>query len=61
MRREGYELQVGAPEVIFHEESGVKLEPYEKCAINVPDDMAGMVIEKMGKRRGIMQHMQSER
>ncbi len=61
MRREGFELQVGAPEVIFHEENGVKVEPFEKCVINVPDESAGAVIEKMGKRRGIMQDMKSER
>lgn len=61
MRREGFELQVGAPEVIFHEENGVKMEPFEKCVINVPDESAGAVIEKMGKRRGIMQDMKSER
>ncbi len=61
MRREGFELQVGAPEVIFHEENGVQVEPFEKCVINVPDESAGSVIEKMGKRRGIMQDMKSER
>lgn len=61
MRREGFELQVGAPEVIFHEENGVKMEPFEKCVINVPDTSAGSVIEQMGKRRGIMQDMKSER
>ena len=61
MRLEGFELQVGAPEVIFHEENGVQVEPFEKCVINVPDESAGAVIEKMGKRRGIMQDMKSER
>ncbi|MBP7822774.1 translational GTPase TypA [Candidatus Gracilibacteria bacterium] len=61
MRREGFELQVGAPEVIFHEENGVKMEPFEKCMINVPDESAGAVIEQMGKRRGIIQDMKSER
>jgi len=61
MRREKFELQVGAPEVIFHEEDGVKLEPFEKCIISVPDESAGSVIEQMGKRRGIMQDMKSER
>lgn len=61
MRREKFELQVGAPEVIFHEENGVKMEPFEKCVINVPDESAGSVIEQMGKRKGIMQDMKSER
>lgn len=61
MRREGFELQVGAPQVIFHEENGVKMEPFEKCVISVPDESAGAVIEQMGKRKGIMQDMKSER
>lgn len=47
MRREKFELQVGAPEVIFHEENGVKMEPFEKCVISVPDESAGSVIEQM--------------
>lgn len=61
MRREGFELQVWAPEVIFHEENSVKMEPFEKCVISVPDESAGAVIEQMWKRKGIMQDMKSER
>ena len=61
MRREGFEFCIGRPEVIIKEENGVKMEPFEKCMINVPDESAGAVIEQMGKRRGIIQDMKSER
>ncbi len=60
MRREGYELQVSQPQVIFKEENGEKLEPYEDVTIDIPDDLAGIVIEKLGKRKGEMVNMQSE-
>lgn len=54
MRREGFELAISQPEVIFHEENGQKLEPYEEVSILVPEEYAGPVIEKLGKRKGIM-------
>jgi len=58
MRREGYEFQVGAPEVIFHEdENGHKSEPYEKVEIEVAEDYQGVVVEQMGQRKGEMQDM----
>jgi GTP-binding protein len=57
MRREGFELQVSQPEVIFKEENGVKMEPYEELVIDVPIESSGGVIEKIGKRRGIMKNM----
>jgi GTP-binding protein len=57
MRREGYELQVSQPQVIIKEENGQKLEPYEEVTIDVPSESSGAVIEKMTKRRGIMQNM----
>ncbi len=57
MRREGFELQVSQPEVIIKEEGGVKLEPYEELVIDVPAISSGSVIEKIGKRRGIMKDM----
>lgn len=57
MRREGYEMQVSQPEVIFHEENGIKKEPYEELVIDVPTVSSGTVIEKIGKRRGIMKSM----
>ncbi len=57
MRREGYEMQVSQPEVIVKEENGVKLEPYEELVIDVPMEFSGTVIEKIGKRKGIMKSM----
>ncbi|MEK7108250.1 MAG: translational GTPase TypA [Patescibacteria group bacterium] len=60
MRREGFELQVGQPQVIFREENGRKMEPYEAVTIDVPDEFSGRVIEAMGKRKGEMINMQSK-
>lgn len=60
MRREGFELQISQPEVIMQEIDGVKQEPVEMAVVNVPDDMAGSIIESLGKRKGIMQNMKSE-
>jgi GTP-binding protein len=57
MRREGFELAVSQPEVIIKEVDGKKLEPFEEATILVPDVSAGTVIEKLGKRKGIMQEM----
>ena len=57
MRREGYELQVSQPQVIIKEEGGEKLEPFEEVIIDVPEESSGTVIEKITKRRGIMQEM----
>lgn len=57
MRREGYELQVGAPSVIMHEENGQKLEPIERVSVLVPNESAGGVIEKLWKRKGEMLNM----
>lgn len=61
MRREGYELQVSQPEVIIKEEAGQKVEPFEEAVIEVPEVSSGVVIEKMGKRKGIMQTMKQDR
>ena len=61
MRREGYELQVSQPQVIMLGEGSSKQEPYEAVTIDVPDDLAGSVIEKLGKRKGEMLNMKSER
>lgn len=52
MRREGYELQVGQPRVIIREVEGVKHEPIENLAINVPEQFAGKVIDLVTTRRG---------
>ncbi|MBP6883725.1 MAG: translational GTPase TypA [Candidatus Pacebacteria bacterium] len=57
MRREGFEMQVSQPEVIIKEENGQKTEPYEELVVDVPMESSGGVIEKMGKRRGIMKDM----
>ena len=57
MRREGYEIQVSQPQAIVKEENGVKVEPYEEVTIDVPTESSGVVIEKMTKRRGLMQNM----
>ena len=58
MRRQGYEFQVSKPEVLFHyDENGNKLEPMEKMVADVPSEYAGAVIEKIGRRRGVMDNM----
>ena len=57
MRREGFEMQVSQPEVIIKNEGGIKLEPYEELIIDVPTESSGSVIEKIGKRKGIMKNM----
>ncbi|HQG09330.1 MAG TPA: translational GTPase TypA [Candidatus Pacearchaeota archaeon] len=60
MRREGYELQVSQPQVIIKEENNQKLEPYEEVIIDVPEESAGTVIEKLSQRKGVMQEMKTE-
>ena len=52
MRREGYELAVGKPRVVFREINGQKCEPYENLTVDVPDDNQGAVMEELGRRRG---------
>jgi GTP-binding protein len=54
MRREGYEFQVACPRVIFKTENGVELEPYEELTVDVDDAYSGIVIEKLGQRKGQM-------
>ena len=58
MRREGYELQVSQPQVIIKEVDGVKTEPFEEAIVDVPENLAGVVIQKMGKRSGKMISME---
>ncbi|MBT4153510.1 MAG: translational GTPase TypA [Candidatus Magasanikbacteria bacterium] len=60
MRREGFEIQVSQPQVIIREVDGKKQEPYEEVTVDVPEEFSGTVIEKMGKRKGIMVNMTSE-
>ncbi|WP_238881579.1 translational GTPase TypA [Clostridium sp. YIM B02551] len=59
MRREGYELQVSKPNVIFKEEHGKKLEPIEYLTIDVPEEFMGPVMEKLGPRKAEMVNMTS--
>ena len=58
MRREGYEFQVTRPQVIMREENGQKLEPYEELSIDVDDQYQGVVIEKLGRLKGVLIDMQ---
>ena len=58
MRREGYELQVGQPKVLYKEIDGKKAEPVEELIVDVPDQFAGKVIELVGQRRGEMKKME---
>ena len=60
MRREGYELQVGQPQVLFKDINGKKCEPVEQLTINVPADVAGKVIEMTAIRKGEMVSMESK-
>ncbi|MEA3465416.1 MAG: translational GTPase TypA [Thermodesulfobacteriota bacterium] len=54
MRREGFELAVSKPEVIFKEENGQRVEPIEYLCIDVPEEFQGTIIEKLGKRKAEM-------
>ncbi len=60
MRREGFEMQVSRPQVIFKEENGVKTEPYEEVSIECPEGVSGSAIEKMGRRKADMKNMRVE-
>ncbi|WP_227814383.1 translational GTPase TypA [Nitrogeniibacter aestuarii] len=57
MRREGYELAVGRPRVVFKEIDGQKCEPYEMLTVDVEEDHQGSVMEELGRRRGELQDM----
>lgn len=59
MRREGYEMGVGKPKVIYRELDGKKTEPIELCVIDVPNQHVGAVMELLGNRRGICKTMES--
>lgn len=58
MRREGYELQIGQPQVIFKQIDGVKCEPIEELTIDLPENLAGKAIEAVSMRRGEMTNME---
>ena len=59
MRREGYELQVGQPQVIYKEIDGQKCEPIEELTINVPEEFASKMIDMVTRRKGEMTSMQN--
>jgi GTP-binding protein len=60
MRREGYELQVGQPQVIYKEIDGVKNEPIEELTINVPEEFASKMIDMVTRRKGEMTSMEAQ-
>ena len=60
MRREGYELSVSKPEVLYKEINGKRYEPYERVNINVPDQYAGAIISHLNQRKGVMESMFSK-
>lgn len=57
MRRQGYEFAVSKPQVIYKTINGVKCEPIERLVVDTPQSSAGAVIEKIGRRRGTLEHM----
>jgi GTP-binding protein len=60
MRREGYEMAVSRPRVVFHEENGVKMEPFENLTVDIEDTTQGSVMEDLGKRKGELLDMVSD-
>ena len=60
MRREGYELQVGQPTVIYKEIDGVKCEPIEELTINVPEEFSSKMIDMVTRRKGEMTSMENQ-
>jgi len=60
MRREGYEFQVTRPQVLYREEDGARLEPYEELTVDVDENYMGRVIENLGARKGVLLDMKQE-
>ena len=60
MRREGYEIAIGRPQVIVRDNDGTREEPYEQLTVDVENDTQGAVMELLGERRGEMQDMTSD-
>ena len=60
MRREGFELAVAKPRVVYRDINGEKCEPYENLTVDVPDDNQGAVMEELGRRRGELTNMESD-
>lgn len=59
MRREGFELQISAPQVIMKKENGRLMEPIEHVVIHVADDLSGTIIQMLSDRKGMMKNMQA--
>jgi GTP-binding protein len=57
MRREGFELMVGKPEIVTRNENGKKLEPVERLMVDIPENFIGIILETLGSRRGEMLKM----
>ena len=57
MRREGFEIEVGKPQIITHEEGGRTLEPMEHLVVDIPEEFIGAVTQKLGPRKGQMTKM----
>lgn len=60
LRREGYEFQVGKPQVIDKVINGRKVTPYEKVFIEVPEELSGIVLQKMGERKAVLEDMKQD-
>jgi len=60
MRREGFEIAVGKPRVVFKEIDGVKCEPYESLTVDIEDETQGSVMEELGRRKGELTNMESD-
>jgi GTP-binding protein len=60
MRREGYELAVGKPRVVFHEDDGVRCEPIELLTVDMQEEHQGSVMQALGERKGELAHMESD-
>lgn len=58
MRREGYELEVSKPQVIFKVENGITMEPYDEVTIDVPDEFVGAIQTEFGKRKADLKHLE---
>jgi GTP-binding protein len=60
MRREGFELVVGKPQVVYKIENGEKMEPMEQVVVDVAEDFTGVVTQKLGLRKGVMTNMNNK-
>ena len=60
MRREGYEVAVGKPQVVYKEIEGKKCEPYENLTVDIEDETQGNVMEELGRRKGELTNMESD-